>query len=71
LYGEPGDAPLEEALKRFEEIESLVRPSELQAWAERFSESRFRERMLDLIGRGASAHGSEFLLPRALQSVGG
>ena len=71
FYGEPGDAPLEEALKRFEEVEALVRPTELQAWAERFSENRFRERMLDLIGRGAVARDTEFVLPRALERVGG
>jgi glycosyltransferase involved in cell wall biosynthesis len=70
FYTEPGDAPLEEALRRFEEGEALVRPAELQTWAERFSESRFRERMLDLIGRRSGTHDSAEHLPRTLQRVG-
>jgi len=71
FYGEPGDAPLEEALKRFEEVEALARPSDLQTWAERFSENRFRERMLDLIGSPAGGRATEAFLPRALEQVGG
>jgi glycosyltransferase involved in cell wall biosynthesis len=71
FYTEPGDAPLEQALKRFEEVEALIRPTELQAWARRFSESRFRERMSDLIGRSAGERESEAFLPRALERMGG
>jgi glycosyltransferase involved in cell wall biosynthesis len=71
FYNDPGDEALEQALTRFEEVESLVRPAELQAWAERFSEARFRERMLDLIGRGAGARDTEAPLSRAQRQVRG
>jgi hypothetical protein len=70
FYGEPGDEALEQAVKRFEEVEALVRPPELQAWAERFSENRFRESMLDLIGHEAGARDTRALFPRALERVG-
>ncbi len=49
FYQEPGDAQLEAAIKRFEEIEQLVRPGELQEWATQFSESRFKESMLGVL----------------------
>jgi hypothetical protein len=71
FYNAPGDEPLEEALTRFEEVESLLRPGELQAWAERFSETRFRERMLDLIGRGAAARDTVAAVPLAPRLVRG
>ena len=71
FYTEPGDAPLGRALKRFEEVEALIRPAELQAWAKRFSESRFREEMSELIGRSSGAGETEALLPRVLEQVGG
>jgi glycosyltransferase involved in cell wall biosynthesis len=66
FYTEPGDAPLEQALKRFEEVEAMVRPTELQAWAERFSESRFGARMSELIGKSRE---TEAFLPGSLKQV--
>ena len=71
FYNDPGDAALEEALRRFEEVEPLIQPSELQAWAGRFSEARFRERMLDLIGGTARAREAETLVPLAPREVRG
>jgi len=71
FYNEPGDEPLEEALNRFEEVEPLVRPAELQAWAERFSEKRFRERVLNLIGRETGARDTEAFLRQAPERVEG
>jgi glycosyltransferase involved in cell wall biosynthesis len=71
LYGEHGDAPLEQAITRFEEIENLVRPAELQAGATRFSESRYRERMSDVIERnGTAAEEEVFHGPAGTSRVG-
>lgn len=50
FYEEPGELGLEEAVHRFEEVESFVQPAKLQAWATRFSEARFREQMSHVIG---------------------
>ncbi len=50
FYEEPGELGLEEAVNRFEEVESFVQPAKLQSWATRFSEARFREEMRQLIG---------------------
>lgn len=50
FYEEPGELGLEEAVNRFEEVESFVQPARLQLWATRFSEARFREEMRQLIG---------------------
>jgi len=45
FFDEPDEAHLVEALHRFELAESEVRPRELQAWAEQFSEAHFQARM--------------------------
>ncbi|HWQ53427.1 MAG TPA: glycosyltransferase [Bryobacteraceae bacterium] len=50
FYEDPGEAGLEEAVNRFEELESFVLPAKLQSWAARFSEARFREEMRQVIG---------------------
>jgi len=71
FYPEAGDLPLEAALHRFEEIEPLVRPSELQVWAENFSESRFHERMAALIGQAPAARAARAATPLSLQRVEG
>ncbi len=55
LYGQPGEAALEEALARFEHLEHLVSPQELQGWAMRFSETRFQDEMREIIGVPAAA----------------
>ncbi len=56
FYDVAGAPGLAGAVERFEEIEKLFCPTELQAWAAQFSESRFRERMQAVIApnrRGA------------------
>jgi glycosyltransferase involved in cell wall biosynthesis len=45
FFDEPDEARLIEALHRFELLEPQIRPRELQAWAEQFSEAHFLERM--------------------------
>jgi glycosyltransferase involved in cell wall biosynthesis len=45
FFDEPDEAHLIEALDRFERVEAQVRPLELQAWAEQFSEAHFLARM--------------------------
>jgi glycosyltransferase involved in cell wall biosynthesis len=45
FFEEPDEARLIEALDRFERVEDQVRPRELQAWAEQFSEAHFLARM--------------------------
>ncbi len=55
LYEQPGEAALEEALARFEQLEHLVSPQELQGWAARFSETRFEDEMREIIGVPAVA----------------
>ena len=57
LYSEPSQESLAEALKRFERIESTFIPGELQSWATRFSESRFREEMREVIGLDEKVEG--------------
>jgi glycosyltransferase involved in cell wall biosynthesis len=49
FYDEAGASALESAVERFEEIEKLFYPTELQAWAAQFSELRFREKMQTVI----------------------
>jgi glycosyltransferase involved in cell wall biosynthesis len=49
FYDEPDEAQLSEAVERFERVESLVRPRELQAWAEQFSETCFLTRMREVL----------------------
>jgi glycosyltransferase involved in cell wall biosynthesis len=71
FYSEPGDAQLEQAVKRFEEVETMVRPAELQAWAKRFSEDRFRERMSDLICQTAAVRNAQPFLSTSLERVAG
>jgi glycosyltransferase involved in cell wall biosynthesis len=44
-YPTPDDAALEGALKTFELLEPAIRPAELRACAQRFSETEFRARM--------------------------
>jgi glycosyltransferase involved in cell wall biosynthesis len=65
LYSEPGQAALQEALRRFEEIEGGIAPRELQAWAARFSESRFRENMGEVIGLPREARAEAELAVRS------
>ena len=49
FFEEPDEAQLAEAIERFERIESQVRPRELQAWAEQFSEECFQVRMREIL----------------------
>jgi glycosyltransferase involved in cell wall biosynthesis len=60
FYEQPAEAELEGAVRRFEKVEASVRPAQLQSWAARFSEARFRLEMGELIGlNGAATDGSE------------
>jgi glycosyltransferase involved in cell wall biosynthesis len=45
FFDEPEEAHLVEAVDRFERLEAQVRPRDLQAWAEQFSEAHFLARM--------------------------
>ena len=49
FYDEPDEARLAEAVHRFEQVESQVRPRELRAWAEQFSETCFLTRMREIL----------------------
>ncbi len=68
LYGRPGDEALEEAVVTFEQIERLVSPSDLQAWAARFSERRFCDEMRALINRPLA---EELAEGKAMRSAAG
>jgi glycosyltransferase involved in cell wall biosynthesis len=50
LYAQGSEAGLEEALRVFETLEPSIRPANLQQWASRFSEERFREKMERILG---------------------
>jgi glycosyltransferase involved in cell wall biosynthesis len=45
FYDQPDEAQLEAAIARFEEMESGIRPPELQAWAQQFSEAEYLKKM--------------------------
>jgi glycosyltransferase involved in cell wall biosynthesis len=47
LYDEPDG--LADALTRFEALEPTIRPADLQAWAQRFSEAEFARKMAPLL----------------------
>jgi len=49
FYGDPDEAQLAEAVDRFERLEARVRPRELQAWAQQFSEECFLVRMREIL----------------------
>jgi glycosyltransferase involved in cell wall biosynthesis len=49
FFDEPDEAQLANAIRRFERIEFQIRPRELQAWAEQFSEERFLVQMREVI----------------------
>jgi glycosyltransferase involved in cell wall biosynthesis len=51
FYRDPEEAQLEEAIGRFECLESQVRPEELRCWASRFSEREFAARMRQVLLR--------------------
>jgi glycosyltransferase involved in cell wall biosynthesis len=52
LYLDPEEAQLAEAIGRFERMESIIRPDELQQSAARFSETEFVRRMRSVLARG-------------------
>jgi len=56
FYDEPGDEQLARAIERFEELESQIRPAELQASARRFSEDEFARRMSAVLEFGVGEH---------------
>jgi len=60
FFDEPAEASCTEAVQRFESMEGLVRPRELQTWAEQFSERHFLAQMREVLAS-----------PRADQPPGG
>src|ERR1017187_7279898 len=52
FFDEPDEGRLIEALDRFEQVEAQVRPRELQAWAEQFSEAHFLAHMREVLDAG-------------------
>ena len=64
LYSQPYEWSMADALVRFERIEGAIVPTRLQAWATRFSEARFRERMRNVIGLADHVPGSPLLVTR-------
>jgi glycosyltransferase involved in cell wall biosynthesis len=68
FFDEPEEARLIEALHRFEGVEPLVRPRELQAWAAQFSEAHFLAQMRAILNAsGAGASGCQDQRVRALR----
>jgi glycosyltransferase involved in cell wall biosynthesis len=49
FFNEPDEAHLAEAVHRFEQLETQIRPRELRAWAERFSETHFQAKMRNIL----------------------
>jgi glycosyltransferase involved in cell wall biosynthesis len=54
FYSEPDEAALGAAIARFEAAESEILPGQLRAWAARFSESVFIDKMTNMIAAGAA-----------------
>jgi glycosyltransferase involved in cell wall biosynthesis len=50
FYDEPAESDLEAALARFEEIEPVIDPQQLQQYATRFSEAEFCAKMAHVLG---------------------
>jgi len=62
LYPDPTDEQLEQAILRFDTIEDAIEPTELQAWAAKFSQSEFARKMrvkLSLPGVEMPPHGAK------------
>jgi glycosyltransferase involved in cell wall biosynthesis len=57
LYDEASEAGLDRALTDFEEIETRIRPQELQAWAAQFSEQHFQEKMRRILAASVAVPG--------------
>jgi glycosyltransferase involved in cell wall biosynthesis len=55
FYEEPAAECLAAAVAGFEKIERDIRPAELQAWAQRFSEAEFARRMSAILETGVEA----------------
>ncbi|MGA2130915.1 MAG: glycosyltransferase [Bryobacteraceae bacterium] len=55
FFTEPDVDQLAGAVRHFEQIEAGIRPLELQAWAEQFSEARFLEQMRDVLANRAAS----------------
>jgi glycosyltransferase involved in cell wall biosynthesis len=49
LYDQAEEGQLVDAVRRFEKIEAQVRPRELQAWADQFSEEQFLANMREVL----------------------
>jgi glycosyltransferase involved in cell wall biosynthesis len=53
FYQEPAD--LDDAIARLDAMEPSIRPSDLQAWAQRFSEAEFARKMAPVLAPGPAA----------------
>jgi glycosyltransferase involved in cell wall biosynthesis len=69
FYAEPDEAHLQEALERLEQLEPALRPPELQAWASRFSEREFMQKMGAVIFANGERTGSEMVGGRRLPTA--
>ena len=49
-YSDASESSLEEALARFEALESAIDPQALREWSAQFSESAFRQKMARILG---------------------
>jgi glycosyltransferase involved in cell wall biosynthesis len=64
FYDDPDEAHLAAAIARFESVEAQIRPRELQAWAEQFSERHFLAHMRDVLA--SESGGDYFNVPLSL-----
>jgi glycosyltransferase involved in cell wall biosynthesis len=55
FYDEPEPDAISDAVARFEQMESGIRPTDLQAWAQRFSRPEFERKMSALLEPTPSA----------------
>jgi len=68
FYSEPDEAHLQEALARLEQLEPVLRPAELQAWAAHFSQGEFMHKMAAIVYANGDARSNETV---AIRNDGG
>ncbi len=56
FYDEPTEDSLARALEHLETLEQTLRPAELQAWAQQFSETEFVRRMTTILNESGLTH---------------
>ena len=52
FYADPEEDQLTAAIDQFEALDHMVRPSDLQAWAQQFSDAEFKRRMMAVFDCG-------------------